>query len=1019
VPSPGVDAALGRLRAAADLVGAGWSPARWREVAEGGVEHDHAGFAGLDLAAGRPRSLTARLDPPAKLHGVTLTDDCLELTVTSIYPIEVAIDGDTVLAEPIPPVAAGPALLEVVKSLPAGWTGDLRATLRPRAGHGGSWPETWLSFSFTTPGLRARFEALDLAWAQLALADALASSPADRTAVEDAAGHVPDRPLDLDASALYAVLETMAARLDRFAPRAAALDVHVIGHAHIDLAWLWTWDDAREVIKRDIQTVLTIMRDYPEVTFTHSQPAGYEVIRRERPDLFAQIVRHVRDGRWEPATAQWVEGDTNLASGEALATQLLEGVTFTRDHLGVTPRVLLAPDTFGHSANLPQLAAAAGARVYYHHRGNPGAAAGRLWPAYWWEGLDGTRLLACSTDSYNGALTAGAVARAAIDAAAAGLPAALLFVGVGDHGGGPTRQGYDTLRRIAAAPGMPRARGSTLLAYADQIIGCGARLPVHRGESPAIFEGCYTTHADVKRLNRDTENALSTAGALAALAGLPSDPGLAEAWRDVCFHQFHDILDGSAIAEAYAATRTDHARVAEVAGHIRQTALAALTAGAPAGTVDVVNPHGHACTDVVTVPGLVPRHGHPVLVDASGRSVPGQVTSSGLVFVATVPGFGIARYCLDGGASDTGPSVEEGSRYIRVETPAFAAAVRRDCGIITSLVDKRVARQLVAFGMRRPSDYGDAARPDLGLNAFQIVDERPHAMSSWQYAEVHTEQTIVDGATTEVVERGPVRVVLRTSHTIRASSLVEDIIFYRDLPRIDFVAQVDWREPGDGKSGVPNLKVSFTADLDRSDAWFEVPYGAVRRRSNGQQVPGLRWADIGGSDYGIAVLNDAAYGHDVLGGRLRLTLVRTAYVPDPRSDHGPYTFRFSLVPHPGDWRQARIPHLAATFNQPLLVHASAEPDRLAGHRRWRPGVDPGDGLVTAGLRPARDGTGVVLRLAEAGGHPAVVHFRSLPAESTLWETDLTERRLRPARPARSVSLRPWEVRTLIIDDVEE
>jgi alpha-mannosidase len=1001
------DSALSRLREAADQIGSGWSPAKW--TVDGQVL---GSLDRLELSTGRPETVHAKLDPPAALYGTSLAGDRLELTVRSIYPVDIAVDGEVVLAESIPPVATGPALIEAITSIEPGHAGLLSATVRPPGGQGGSWPATWFDLTFTTPRLRARFEELDLAWARLALANELAATSAERTAVEAAARLIPDSPLFLyDADTT--VLEALVPALEPMAERIAAVDVHVIGHSHIDLEWLWTWDDTREVIKRDIRSVLALMRDYPEVRFTHSQPAGYEVVRQDEPALFAEVVRHVQSGRWEPATAQWVECDTNLVSGEAMVSQLLEGVTFTREHLGVSPEVCLAPDTFGHSANLPQLLASAGVEFYYHHRANPGARTGRRWPAYWWEGLGGARVLACSTASYNGTMTAGAIARAAIDAARAQLPAALLFVGVGDHGGGPTRQGYDTLRRVGAAAGMPRARSSTVAAYARQLASRGTTLPVHRGESPTIFEGCYTTHVDAKQANRDAENRLSTAEALAAMAALPRDPSLTESWRATCFHQFHDILDGSAIPEAYVKTHSDHAQVVEATGRVVDRALSTLTGGSQAGEIAVVNPHGHACTDIVVVRG-VSGVADPVLIGERGDSTAAQLSGDSLVFLAHVPAFGVAHYRLTEGVAGDGPSVVADDQYIRVETRAFRAVVRRDCGILTSLLDKRVDTELVAFGMRRSSDYGDTARPDLGLNVFQIVDERPHFMSSWQYQEVHAEHTLIDGATTEVVETGPVRVVLRVNHRARSSTVAEDIVFYHDSPRVDFVVRVGWQEPGGKTHGIPNLKIGFTPDLDDCEAWFEVPYGAVRRRSNGQQVPALRWADIGGSQYGVAVLNDGSYGHDVLGNRLRLNLVRTAYVPDPRSDCGNYTFRLSLVPHLDSWRAARIPHLAALFNQPLLARRVGDGATPMG--RWvRPEIDAGDGLVCAALRPARNGNGTVLRLAEAAGSPAVVSVRGLSDGAAVWQSDLTERRLRRA-PQGPWSLRPWEVRTWIVEE---
>lgn len=1028
-----VAGALNRLRFAADAVGRGWLPS-WRWCRASGEEVPVDSIIEVDLPAGSTSVLRTRLDLPERLYGVDLAAEPLTLRVEGIFPIRVSIDGAAVIEEGLPMVAAGPALVEALPEVRPGDNGELTLEIiRPASqGEGPAW-WNWIGLQLSTPALHRRFDQLDLAWARLRLAEELAASEADRAALAAAAEKVPAEPLNLSETALSGALDSVATALAPLAGRVSALDVHVIGHCHIDLAWLWTWEETQAVITRDIRSVLDLMRDYPEMTFTHSQPAGYEVVRREEPELFAQIQEHVRTGRWEPATAQWVEGDTNLASGEATASQLLEGVTYTREHLGTTPQVFLAPDTFGHAGNLPQLIADAGARVYYHHRGNPGGRHGR-WPAYWWEGIDGTRILATSTLTYNGELTAGSIAEATIDAVRAGLSTALLFVGVGDHGGGPTRQGLDRLRQLRTAPGMPRSACSTLTRYADAVVASGARLPVHRGESPTIFEGCYTTHADAKKTNRDGENRLVTAETLAALADLPRDPELTPTWRNLCFHQFHDILPGSAIPEVYQLTQEDHHRLVEVTDRVVAEALEVLHAGA--GGILVTNPLGHDRTDVVTTtwPDLPEGTETVTLIDCEGRRIPGQVSEGVVLFVATVPAFGTQRYALrvtpapapsdlhvqpEGGTRvHPGAAVVDENRYWRVQTPHFSAAVRQDSGIITSFVDKRVDRELVAWGMQRMSDYIDAARPDLGLNVFQLVEERPHSLSSWEYAEVHAEHSWVDGGHVELVEAGPVRIVLRVHHEVRASTVTEDIIFYRDLPRVDFVAHVDWQEPTGTEHGVPNLKVSFAADLDECQPWFEIPYGATARRSNGQQVPALRWSDIGGPGYGVALVNDAVYGHDVLGTRQRLTLLRTASEPDPCSDQGEYTFAFSLVPHVGDWRSARIPHLAAAANQPLIGRAVRGQDGAAvpATRAWQPRAEYADGVVQLALRRCRNDEGTVVRLSESAGVRTPVRLTGLPAGAQIWRATIVEDRLDllGSGPEVALTLAPWQVLTLII-----
>jgi alpha-mannosidase len=1020
---------LDRLRSAADAVMKLFPEQIWEKVSGPGPEQvlqtSYGTFQGILWEPGRTLDLRCNLTVPEQVEGVHLAGEPLEALLFSLYPTRLSWNQQPpVFAEDGAPVAAGPALITVIPNLKMGDNGNLHLQIKIPDNQ----TTEWFILRFLTPSLRSRYELLDTAWAEFALAEAMAVSQEELESVGEAMDLVPEDLNIFDEIHLIQVEE----RLNILSKKIHQLSVHVIGHSHIDMNWLWTWPDTMNVILRDFKSVLDIMDDYPELTFTHSQPATYEVVRQQAPDLFARMLERIRQGRWEPATMTWVEGDENMASGAGLTMQLLEGVSYSREILGYEPTTFLAPDTFGHPGNLPQLAVSAGAKRYYHHRCNPGAA--DPWPAYWWQGVDGTRLLVISTPTYNGEIRARDLAEAALRALKYGQKQSLHFHGVGDHGGGPARHNLDALQRFQRRPLLPTAHCSTLAAYTDELLESGVSMPVQRGEMNTIFEGCYTTHADIKGYNRTGENLLSTADTLSVLSGIETGNTLGGAWRKVLFNQFHDLLDGSAIHESYDKSAVDFEEVCSAARAVTEKALKVFSVGFESGSIAVTNPLGWERSGWVSIAGKM-GEGCTWLVNDRGHQAVGQYTSEGLGFVARVPAFSTVSYRLGEaceadsalmitpasapmvGFDVSGKDVGE-QPYYRVETPFFNVYIRRDSGILTSFIDKRVQKELVHFGMRHASDYFDTARPELALNVFQLLEERPHPMSAWHMDEVFSEHSLIYGARTSIVESGTARIVLEVQHDLRSSKIIQQIIFYRDLPQVDFKTHIDWRECGNPEKGIPNLKIAFTANLPESEAWFETPFAAIKRPCDGQEVPALRWADAGGTEYGIALLNDSKYGYDILGTRLRMSLVRSAYEPDAIADLGQHEIRFSFLPHPGDWRAAGVVQSALSFNQPLLVREVTEPSQGSKLAMLRPEVSGSSSVLLTGLRRARHGSGVILHMYESGGFSGEICVHGISEMAQVFETNILEDKLQKI-PAASgcihLLFNPWQVKTIVVE----
>lgn len=1041
-----VDDAVARLGIHASELEAGWMPQVWRREDSGEVVKMRRGldmfapvgvFDGLAVEPGATLALSTRLDLPAWLHQVQLAGDRLFLTVDSLYPVDIFLDGKRVFGDALPVVASGPALIDLVESLQPGDNGELRLEIHfhdlvsSQREAGGNVP-----VHLSTPRLWERHLVVDATYARLLLARGLAASKDERAAVITAAGLVPPDLEAVGKEELDGVADAVTEALAPVAHKAEAYRVHLVAHSHIDLAWRWRWEDTREVIKRDFRAMVSLMDEFPQFCFTHSQAASYALIEAEEPELFEAVRHYIAEGRWEPAALQWVEGDTNMASGPAQARQVLESARYSRERLGAPSRVFWAPDTFGHAGNMPQLALQGGGRAYYHTRGNQGVmAGGELWPAYWWEGDDGTRVLGISTPFYLGTFSAGRVASDVLALGArAGLSEVCWLYGVGDHGGGPTRLALERLSALSGQPGLPRMGCSTIGRYCEALLATSPILPLHRGESTTVFEGCYTSHSDAKRRNRDGENLLQSAETLATVAGIDRSDELSGAWQKVLFHQFHDILDGSAVHDVYSDQVPDFAEVATIAARVTSDALDRLEAPLTPGNWAVTNPVAAYRREPVVLEGVPDGDIVAVTEDGQRRWVQRVGQNSG-VFVAELPALGTEVFRLKPASRlepAPGPALEVGSavggeypgeQFITVESGSLLPWVRADCGVITTLFDKRAGKELVGPGAARARD-GDQLRPDLALGVLQVVREHPHSGTAWVEDELYEERSLIRGAKTRIVEAGPVRALIEALHEFGSSQVTVRITFYADLPRIDFDVEVDWHEAGSADVGVPGLVMSFGSRLDRPEAWYETPFAAARRPADGLVVPALRWADIGDASYGIAVLNDGKYGHEAMGSRLRVHLLRSTYDPDPVAETGRLDrSRFVVMPHVGSWRRANVVAAAAALNQPLLVRkirrSVQDGTAVEGAPAFRPRLEDDQGAVIAGLKYSHDGSGRIVQLYQGTGEASRTRLVGLPPGAAVSEVSIAEERLRALRagPAGDleVALRPFEVRYLLVE----
>lgn len=783
--------------------------------------------------------------------------------------------------------------------------------------------------------------------------------------------------------------------------------VWYVGQSHIDLVSLWRWDDAIRIVKQTFGRAVDFAREHPEYTYAQGQAAAYAAAEQYDPELFARVRQAVKEGRWSVVGGMWVEPDVTLPSGESLVRQLLYGKRWFLERFGVDVKVGWNPEAFGHSPQLPQIYKKSGVDAYCFARcgGDRGL--------FWWEGLDGSRILCRAA----GPLPPGPVAVQSALAAGrqAGVKEVLNTYGAANQGGGPSREDLQAIDRLRAKDLFPRVTYGTPERYFAKVAGA-AGIPVVKGELGFVCEGGYTTHAAVKRANRAGENLLGAAEAAAAVAqpfGHAYDrKAFEQLWRIVLFNQGHELLPGGAVREVYADAERDAEEVSRGGEATLRAALDALAAsvrtegeGIP---VIVFNSLGWARTEAVeaTVPyaGPVATLG---VFDETGREVPSQVGAGGagyrptrLLFLARdVPSMGYRVFwARDAGAAkqpfapiavSPGGGKIESERYVIELDPASGCIVR--------LFDKAAGREALASAAapERNGERNPAAdpKPPLG-NLLQLEGDRGRD-SAWSFTYTGERWNLDRGARLEVIERGPVRAVVRVTRTFkderpeysfgRPSTFQQDLAVYGGgAPRIDLVHEIDWYER------YKVLKLAFPAAARAETAAAEVAYGAVERPAKGADYPTLNWIDLSDAAGGLSVLNDGKQGYDASGAVLRVHLLRGSFDPDPEPDKGRHRFTIALVPHAGDWRKAETPRRAWELNRPPAAwaarpHAGPLPPSLSFVSVDAPNVN----LVA--VKRAEDSDALVLRFYEAHGAAATAKVKFWKPLEKAVETDLLER----------------------------
>src|SRR5258706_6078892 len=769
-------------------------------------------------------------------------------------------------------------------------------------------------------------------------------------------------------SSLEPAIQTLKSGIEKAGAPLDAI-IHATGHAHIDVAWLWTLGQTRRKSERTFHNVIRLMEQFPDYHFSQSQPQLYQYIKEDQPELFDAIKEKIKEGCWEPMGGMWVEADCNLSGAESLARQFLLGRTFFREHFGKDAEspVLWLPDVFGYAWALPQLIQQAGLKYFMTIKIGWSQYNRLPYDTFMWQGIDGTQILThFSTVKEFGSEYASTYNSMANAKEALGTwqnfqqkelqKDLLMAYGFGDGGGGPTREMLENIEVMKNFPSLPQVKQSSVKKFFESIapLTDSKMMPVWNGELYLEYHrGTYTTQARNKRANRKSEFLLHDTEFTAAFASLHTNykyplQQFNDAWRTICLNQFHDIIPGSSIGPVYEESQQQYAELTTNVTQLRNEALQALAQKLD-GDLILVNPTSFTQRGLVFILGDSLQR-----FTLDGKSVPTQPADSGLWLDAgeLAPYSVIAlqkESQVESSKSQVSSSLLLENEFLRVEFD--------DNGDIIHIFDKKANREVLP--------------PNAIANQIQAFEDRPKSWDAWDVDIFYEDKMwfAEPAYSIQFVDYGELRQTIEIKRKIQNSEFTQRISLSHNSPRLDFDTRINWNERH------TMLKVAFPVDVLSPQATYEIQWGNVTRPTHRNtswdwarfETCAQKWVDLSEGNYGVSLLNDCKYGHDIRDNVMRITLLRSPTVPDPIADFGEHEFKFSLYPHAGPWDED-TQREAYLLNDPVIVYRSnvegLKSEKLVTSLQSLVSVSSPNVIIET-IKRAEDGNGIIIRLYQS------------------------------------------------------
>jgi len=792
-----------------------------------------------------------------------------------------------------------------------------------------------------------------------------------------------------ETNKFFDCMESSYTTLTPIAEFAKTYTLYLTGNSHIDLAWLWRWMETVEVTRATFSTIMQNMDEYPDIIYAQSQAHAYKWMKDYYPEVFSNIKERVKQGRWEIVGGMWAEPDCNLIGGESWIRQILYGKRYFRDKFGVDVKLGWNPDSFGYNWNMPQFFSKSGINAFITQKISWNDT--NVFPYYlfWWKAPDGSKILVYfPPGGYVGRLQGLDMLRYLKNfEAVTGRNKVLVLYGLGDHGGGPNREMLDRLEGYKHMMIYPNIVHTKAVDFINLLRQEGLDdIPEWNDELYLEYHrGTYTTQAETKKNNRLSEIALSNTEKLSSITSLFGEEYNSEEytrlWEIVLFNQFHDILPGSSINPVYKDTKGMHEKVLWITKNEIKKNLLALGTKIDINYSDdqypvlVFNPLSWERTGIVELelPEGIPEN--VIVLDNFKEEIPSQIETfrygkkRKVLFTAeNVPSIGYKVYYITKRSSKSEYKTAVSHSDLTIENEFYRVSVNPETGNIAEIYDKENNRNVLPSGEE--------------ANVLQLLEDIPDHYDAWNIQYTGRTWELNKAKSVKLVSTGPVKNILRIKKEFLGGSkarryptedypssfFTQDIILYNGIKRIDCKIDMDWWEEH------LVLKAAFPVDVYADKATYEIPYGHISR-STGNETPEEKaryevsahyWADLSEGDYGISLLNNCKYGHDIKGNIIRLTLLKAPLSPDPMADRGKSTAVYSLYPHGGDWKEALTVQKGYELNYPLIsTFFAPEKGRLPAEYSFF-SLKPAN-LVLTTVKKREDDGSLIIRIYESAG----------------------------------------------------